>query len=74
MRHQKNVILILILSVMSIPSHAQFNNLRNLDFNWKTDTTIHSVDLSEISLVLPKGTFPKIDFPSFLDKKEANDD
>jgi hypothetical protein len=53
------------------PAHAQFKNPRNLEFTWRTDTTRHSVDLSEITLVLPKGSFPKIDYPGFMDKKEG---
>ncbi len=56
---------------MNLPSHAQFNNPKNLDFTWKTDTLNHSIDLSEITLVLPKGTFPKIDYPFFLNKKKG---
>jgi hypothetical protein len=38
------------------------------DFTWKTDTTIHNINMSEITLVLPKGSFPKIDYPAFLGK------
>ena len=42
-----------------------------MEFNWKTDTTRHTVPLSEITLVLPKGSFPKIDYPSFMDSDQG---
>jgi hypothetical protein len=58
----------LILIFCMTHLNAQFKNPRNLEFTWKTDTTISNIDLSEITLVLPKGTFPKIDYPAFLDK------
>lgn len=51
--------------------HAQFSNPRNLEFTWNTDTSRHTVALAEISLVLPKGSFPKIDYPDFLDREEG---
>ena len=60
---------ILFLSIFIMNSPAQMKNPRSLDFTWKTDTTIHNIDMSEITLVLPKGSFPKIDYPAFLDKR-----
>ena len=42
-----------------------------MEFTWKTDTSNHSVPLSEITLVLPKGSFPKIDYPNFLDRRQG---
>ena len=59
---------IIILSAIIMNSSAQMNNPRSLDFTWKTDTTIHNIDMAEITLVLPKGSFPKIDYPAFLGK------
>jgi hypothetical protein len=61
--------LIVMTNLLSV--RGQFHNPKNLEFTWKTDTTQKSVDLSEITLVLPKGSFPKIDFPSFLGKREG---
>ncbi len=58
---------ILMMTTFQMP--GQFSNPKNLDFTWKTDTSKHNIDLSEITLVLPKGTFPKIDYPFFLNKK-----
>ncbi len=50
---------------------AQFKNPKNLPFSWKTDTINKSVDLSEIQIVLPKGSFPTLDKPKFVNKKEG---
>lgn len=50
---------------------AQFNNPKNLPFTWKTDTLNHSVKLSEIQIVLPKGSFPTLDKPKFVSKSEG---
>ena len=50
---------------------AQFNNPKNLPFTWKTDTINRSVSLSEIQIVLPKGSFPTLDKPKFVDKAEG---
>jgi len=47
---------------------AQFKNPKNLPFTWKTDTIKSSVDLSEIQIVLPKGSFPSLDKPKFVGK------
>ena len=48
---------------------AQMQNPKNIPFEWKTDITKHSVDLSEIQIVLPKGSFPTLDFPKFVGKE-----
>jgi len=64
-------VVISILLLMSQTAFSQFKNPGNLEFNWLTDTTRSSVALSEITLVLPKGSFPRIDFPEFLGKKEG---
>ena len=50
---------------------AQIKNPRNLPFDWSTDTTNHVIDLSEITIVVPRGTFPNIDYPPFLGKKKG---
>ncbi|MFK5878070.1 MAG: DUF3179 domain-containing protein [Flavobacteriaceae bacterium] len=52
-------------------SFAQFQNKRNLPFTWKTDTINASVPLSEIQIVLPKGSFPTLDAPKFVNKDEG---
>ncbi len=62
-----SILLCLIFTFVS----AQFKNSKNLPFTWKTDTIKHSVPLSEIQIVLPKGSFPTLDFPAFVDKSQG---
>jgi hypothetical protein len=50
---------------------AQMQNPKNIPFDWKTDISKHSVPLSEIQIVLPKGSFPTLDFPNFVGKQEG---
>ncbi len=61
---------ILLFFVITLAS-AQFKNPKNLPFTWKTDTINSSVALSEIQIVLPKGSFPTLDTPKFVDKLEG---
>ena len=49
--------------------NAQMQNAKNIPFDWNTDISKHSVDLSEIQIVLPKGSFPTLDFPKFVGKE-----
>ena len=60
----------LLFFLITIAS-AQFENSKNLPFTWKTDTIKHSVDLSEIQIVLPKSSFPTLDHPKFVTKSEG---
>lgn len=50
---------------------AQFQNHKNSPFTWITDTLNTSVPLSEIQIVLPKGSFPTLDAPEFVAQEEA---
>jgi len=56
---------------ISIVATAQFQNSKNLPFTWKTDTIQHSVPLSDIQIVLPKGSFPTLDNSVFVGKAEG---
>ena len=67
----KKAIFFLLISSFLIEINAQIQNPRNLEFDWKTDTLITNIDLSEITMVLPRGRFPKIDFPAFIGKEEG---
>lgn len=61
-----------VLFCLSITfASAQFKNPKNLPFTWKTDTINSSVNLSEIQIVLPKGSFPTLDKPKFVSKTEG---
>lgn len=50
---------------------AQIQNPRNVKYDWKTDTSKHTIDLSEMILVATKGLFPIIDYPLFVGKEEG---
>lgn len=52
-------------------SFSQIQNPRGIEFDWKTDTSSRNVELSEIMMVLPKKSFPIIDFPSFVGHDEG---
>lgn len=61
----------LLIYLITTSISAQFKNSKNLPFTWKTDTLKRSVDLSEIQIVLPKGSFPTLDNPKFVKKPEG---
>ena len=66
----KRYLKLIFLFLFSIVN-AQMQNPKNIPFDWKTDISMHSVDLSEIQIVLPKGSFPTLDFPKFVGKEEG---
>lgn len=70
MRNCLKSFLIILLSLNTL-SFAQLNNPKNIKLNWKTDTTKHTVKLSELMVVLPPGSFPKLDYPKFIGKDEG---
>ena len=51
--------------------NAQIKNPRNIYYTWKTDTSIRNIDLSEISTIVQRNTFPRIDYPKFVLKDEG---
>jgi len=51
--------------------NAQLNNPRQIKYEWTTDTLIKTIDLSEITVAVPRNTFPTIDYPGFLNKTEG---
>jgi len=62
---------LLIVSMTISSAEAQLKNLRNIEYNWKTDTSKRIVDLKEITVVVPRNTFPKIDYPKFIGKEKG---
>jgi len=67
----RNLFLLLILSFISLQVMAQIKNPRNILYEWETDTSQHIVELDEITLVVPRNTFPTIDFPKFIGRKQG---
>ena len=66
-KHSLNFVFLFLITILN----AQMQNPKNIPFDWKTDISNHSVDLSEIQIVLPKGSFPTLDFPKFVGKEEG---
>ena len=66
----KSTLSVILYFIITLAS-AQFKNPKNLPFTWKTDTINSSVALSEIQIVLPKGSFPTLDEPKFVTKFEG---
>ena len=68
---KSKIIFSAIFFLVFTTSFAQFQNKKNLPFTWITDTINASVPLSEIQIVLPKGSFPTLDAPKFVNKDEG---
>lgn len=64
-------VLNIVFGFIILTVSAQMQNPKNISFDWKTDVSKHSVNLSEIQIVLPKGSFPTLDFPDFIGKEEG---
>lgn len=67
-------LLIVTFCIFLIPFQeleAQLVNSRNVPYTWTTDTIKRNVELSEITVVLPRKSFPSIDYPKFIDKEEG---
>ncbi|MBS3776809.1 MAG: DUF3179 domain-containing protein [Bacteroidales bacterium] len=69
------ILLILLSLLLTIPAfhhtHAQLKNPDNIQHDWSTDTSNHIIDLSEIQVVLPRNSFPLIDYPEFTGKEQG---
>lgn len=63
--------LLLLLFLLPIMMWGQMQNPRNIPFNWKTDTTQTIIDLSELMIVLPRGSFQVLNYPKFIGKTEG---
>lgn len=63
--------LMLIIFLFSTMIWGQMQNPRNIPFNWKTDTTQTAIDLSELSVVLPRGSFQVLNYPKFIGKEKG---
>ncbi len=49
---------------------GQLKNPKNLPYHWITDTTKHTVDLSDLTLAVVKDALPTLDFPNFINKSD----
>ena len=66
-------IIAILISFMYLPIMAQpLVSTNGIPYQWKyTDTTKRNVKLSEFKIVLPRYTFPEINFPEFMDKEQG---
>lgn len=71
MRLTASRLVFVLIAIASSVGMAQVKNPKNIPYNWETDTTQHTVELGEIKMVVPRGTFPAIDFPDFIGKKQG---
>ncbi len=62
------IILCVVGGFLCAQAPAQINNPRKITYRWKTNTKNRMVALSEITGVVPRKTFPIIDFPQFYGK------
>lgn len=62
----KYLLPIILVFVLFFTSAAQVQNPEKLDERYITDTTIHSVDLSEFIALLPRDAFKVLNYPGFL--------
>ena len=60
-----------LTAAFNISFFAQVQNPERLDKRWKTDTTKHSVSLSEYIALMPRDGFQVLNYPKFLKKKEG---
>lgn len=63
--------LFIIFIFLATTAFAQMKNPGNIPFNWKTDTSKSEIDLSEISVVLPRGSFQVLNYPEFVGKADG---
>lgn len=59
------------LFLFTVICNAQMKNPKKIPFGWKTDTTKSEIDLSELSIVLPRGSFQVLNNPKFVGKEEG---
>ncbi|MBD80876.1 MAG: hypothetical protein CL840_18310 [Crocinitomicaceae bacterium] len=50
---------------------AQIQNTRKVPYKWNTDTSKRNIVLSELISVLPRHSFPTINYPDFLEKESG---
>jgi len=65
------IIITFVSIIISSFTFAQMKNPRNIPFNWNTDTTLTNIDLSELMVVLPRGSFVVLNNPNFVGKEEG---
>jgi Protein of unknown function (DUF3179) len=68
----KLIFLLLFFLFLAMKANSQIQNPSRVDPRWKTDTSIRSIELSEIKALLKRDVFPVFDNPTFINSKEAD--
>jgi len=63
--------ILMIAITFSITLFGQLKNPKNIPFKWITDTMKTEIDLSEISVVLPRGSFQVLNYPEFINMEQG---
>lgn len=63
-------ILFLMVCLCITQLKAQLNNPHRLPYQWKTDTSNHTVALSDLTLATAKNSLPTLDYPKFIHKND----
>ncbi|MCF6356426.1 MAG: DUF3179 domain-containing protein [Draconibacterium sp.] len=61
----------LIITTISYKGFTQVQNYEKVGQKWKTDLTIHSIELNELKALLKRDGIPPIDNPKYISAKEA---
>ena len=64
-------IILSLTAILPALLFAQLQNPRGVPYDWKTDTSKNVIELSEFQVVLPRKSFPIIDFPDFVSETEG---
>ena len=70
-RISSQVIILFLICTPFLSLKAQLKNPKGISYEWKTDTLNKTIDLSEITVAVPRKTFPTIDYPKFINKAEG---
>jgi len=64
-------LLVLVFTALLPSAQGQMQNRRGVPYAWKTDTSQRVIPLEELQVVLPRRSFPTIDYPAFMAKNEG---
>jgi len=65
----KYTIVLLLFMLQLTIIFGQMKNPKQIPFAWKTDTTRTEINLSELSIVLQRGSFQVLNYPVFIGKE-----
>lgn len=69
-RMLKHKLLIWVSLMLAVAANAQINNPHRLPYDWKTDTSKHTVSLSELTMATSRNSLPTLDYPAFIKRND----